>query len=66
MNTPLWYYHFNTITEAVWDVLYQGIIEHTGTKTFAKELDIAKLLQKIKLTPLLYHSKGTLGFILSL
>ena len=64
MNTPLWY--FNTITEAVWDVLYQGIIDPTGTKTFAKELDLAKLLRKLQLTLLLYHRKGTLGFILSL
>ena len=35
MNKPLWY--FNTITEAVWDVLYQGIIDLTRTETFIKE-----------------------------
>ena len=64
MNKPLWY--FNTITEAVWNVLYQGIIEPAGTKTFAKELDIAKLLRKLKMMPVLYDRKGTLGFILSL
>ena len=35
----------------------QGIIDSTGTETFAKEPKLAKLLRELKLTPYLRNNK---------
>ena len=52
--------------ESVMPWQHQGIIDSTGTEAFAKEPKLAKLLQRLKLTPVAYHTKHLLVFLVCL
>ena len=41
----------------------QGIIDPTGTETFAKEPKLAKLLRELESTLVLYNKKSLLVFV---
>ena len=46
--------------------LIQGIIDSAGEVTFTKEPKLAKLLRELKLTPVRYHKKRPLVFLVCL
>ena len=44
----------------------QGVIDYTGTETFAEEPMLVKLLRKLKLMPVGCHKKCPLVFLVCL
>ena len=44
----------------------QGIIDPTGTETFAKEPKLATILRKLKLTPVSHDKKARWFFVVCL
>ena len=54
---------YHRIKDVYNSLLHQGIIDPTGTETFAKEPKLAKLLRGLKSTAVLNNKKEPLVFL---
>ena len=53
-------------TPALHEIANQGIVDSTGTDSFAKETKLVKLFQELDSMPMQCHEKGLLVFLVFL